>query len=326
MRVAVTGATGHVGANLVRTLLSQGHDVRALVHIDNKGIAGLGVKVFGGSLMDEAALDRAFSGAELVFHAAARISIAPGDEREVYETNVLGTRNVLRACERAGVGRLLHFSSIHAQSAEPLDEVIDEERGLASGDGLLVYDRSKADAERQVRAAVKRGLDVVVAIPTAVLGPHDYRPSPMGRVLLDLYQQDLLALVDGGFDWVDVRDVVDGAMQAAERGRSGERFLLSGHHRTLAQVAETMEQVSGRSAPAAVAPMWLARFAAPFSTAYAQLLGRAPRLTGASLHALCHHQKVSHARASEVLGYRSRPFETTVADTLGWFRAAGVVP
>lgn len=292
---------------------------------DGRGVQGLAVETSQGDLLDPGSLDRAFCGAQVVYHAAAHVSIASGDEALVRETNVVGTRHVVDACLRAGVQRLVHFSSIHALSAQPSGETIDESRPLANGRGVLPYDRSKADAEREVRSGIERGLDAVVVIPTAVLGPLDFRPSAMGRVALDLALGRLPVLVDGAFDWVDVRDVVHGSIRAAERGSKGDRFLLAGHRRTLRQLADAVQAVTGRRAPWLVLPMWLAQASAPFAAAWANVMGRSPRLTRASLQALRNHQWVSHALATRRLDYHPRPFEETIEATLAWFRSSGAL-
>jgi dihydroflavonol-4-reductase len=311
---------------LTRTLAAQGNEVRALVHDERSGLEGVDVQTMDVDVTDRASLERGFAGVDVVYHLAARISIAPGDEDVVHATNVLGVRNVVAACLQAKVRRLVHFSSIHAFDAVPLAEVIDETRPLApSTKKVLTYDRSKANGEREIRAGIEQGLDAVIVNPTAVLGPYDFRPSRMGRVLLDLYQQRLPALVEGGFDWVDVRDVVSGAIAAAERAERGEKFLLSGTHRSVAELAQMVEALTGTRAPRFVSPMWLARVGAPFSLAVSKALGRAPRFTPQSLHALRNHQRVSNQKARTKLGYTPRPLTETLADTFAWFRSAGMI-
>jgi dihydroflavonol-4-reductase len=324
MLVAITGAAGHIGANLIRELLARGVRVRALVHSDRRALAGLEVEEARADLHDASSLERAFAGAERVFHLAARISIAPGDEREVHSINVDGTRNVVDACRRAGVRRLIHFSSIHAFASRPVDRAIDEQRPLAD-DRALPYDRSKAAGERLVRDAAARGLDAIVLNPTAVLGPHDYGPSAMGQVLLDLYHGRLPALIEGGFDWVDVRDVVEGALVAADRAPAGARYLLGGERRSVRELATLCARITGRPAPRLTSPMWLARIGAPFATAAARLRGTRPLFTSASLHALRNHRLVNHERAARELGYRARPLEDTVEAAYGWFRDSGAL-
>src|SRR6185312_8655841 len=326
MNIAVTGATGHVGANLVRTLVASGHSVRALVHGGNRrGLDGVACEFVDGDILERATLDRAFAGCERVFHLAARISIAPGDEDVVHAVNVDGTRNVVAACQAARVSRLIHFSSIHALSPTPHDQAIDETRALTSSPHMPPYDRSKAQAEREVQAAIARGLDAVIVNPTAILGPHDYGPSAMGRVLLDLYYRRLPALVDGGFDWVDVRDVIAGALAAADRAPTGARYLLSGARRTVAELASIVKDVTGVRPPRITSPMWLARIGAPFATAYTRVAGKEPLYTKHSLHALRNHQLVSHDKAARELGYTSRPLIETITAAYDWFRDAGAL-
>ncbi|HWE31410.1 MAG TPA: SDR family oxidoreductase [Polyangia bacterium] len=326
MKIAVTGATGHVGANLVRTLVDDGHRVRALVHDGNRrGLDGVGCEFVDGELADAASLARAFAGCERVFHLAARISIVPGDDAVVRAVNVDGTRNVVAACEETRVARLIHFSSIHALCPEPHDLAIDETRALTSSPRMPPYDRSKAQAERIVLDAIDRGVDAVIVNPTAILGPHDYGPSAMGRVLLDLYHRKLPALVDGGFDWVDVRDIVAGALAAADRAPRGARYLLSGARKTVRELAALVEEITGVRAPRLVSPMWLARVGAPFATAVARIAGKQPLYTRHSLHALRNHQLVSHDKATRELGYTTRPLVETLTAAYDWFRQAGAL-
>lgn len=323
MTIVVTGAAGHLGGNLVRALLARGQRVRALVHRDRRAIAGLPLEIVLGDLGDPASLRRAFEGAEVVYHTAAHISILGGEWALLERTNILGTRNVVQACLEAGVRRLVHFSSIHALVQEPLDKPVDESRPLVHGNRCAPYSRSKAAAEAEVRAGQARGLDAVILNPTAIIGPYDFRPSHFGEVLLDLARGRLPALVAGGFDWVDVRDVVAGAICAAEQAPAGARYLLSGHWVTLTEIAALVEEFTGRRAPRFVCPLALARLGAPLAVAVARLIGRRPLFTPISIETLCSNRRVSHERATRELGYQPRPFRQTIADTLRWFVESG---
>lgn len=325
MTVAVTGASGHVGANLVRTLLAQGRRVRVLIHEESQALMGLDVERIAGDVRDPAALDRAFAGARAVFHLAARISISGDHGGRVQAVNATGTRNVVAACRRAGAARLVHFSSIHAFSPLPAGP-IDETRALNDVPDALAYERSKVEGERAVLAGVAEGLDAVIVNPTAILGPHDYRPSPMGTVLLDLYRRRFPALVDGGFNWVDVRDVVAGALAAEQKGRRGERYILSGRWTTFAELAALVSDITRVPTPRMVTPMWLARVGAGVTEIYGRVTGAPVRFTGESLKALRHWREVSCDKARRELGYEPRPLHDTVADTFSWFHEAGVIP
>jgi dihydroflavonol-4-reductase len=323
MTTVVTGATGHVGANLVRALLAQGRRVRALIHINRRAIEGLDVEIVEGDVCDVASLRGAFNGAEVVYHLAARISISMGEWPLLERINVTGTRNVVEACLRSGVRRLVHFSSIHAIIQEPLDVPVDELRPLVESKRCPPYDRSKATGEREVHKGIEQGLDAVIIIPTGIIGPYDYEPSYFGEALLTIARGKLPALIAGGFDWVDVRDVVEGAMRAEERAPAGARYLLSGHWVSVPEIAAIVEQATGAPVPRLVCPMWLAPAGIPFTTALARLTGKRPLYTSASLRALCGNRNISHERATRDLDYNPRPFRETIVDTLQWFEENG---
>jgi dihydroflavonol-4-reductase len=317
MSVVVTGATGHVGANLVRALLAQGRPTRALVHVDRKAVEGLDVEVFEGDICNPDSLVDAFEGAEVVYHLAVHISIRNDQWPLLESVNVIGSRNVVEACLRCGVRRLVHFSSIHATTQELTDIPASESRHYPP------YDRSKSAAEREVRQGIARGLDAVIISPTAIIGPYDYKPSHFGEALLKLADGKLPALVSGGFDWVDVRDVIQGAMRAEERAPTGAKYILSGHWVSLRDVAALVEQMTDAPAPGFVCPMWLARVGAPIVTALDRLRGRRPLYTSASLQALRDNRNISYQKATKELDYHPRPFRETLIDTLRWFEETG---
>lgn len=326
MITLVTGATGHIGMALVQALLQDKRHVRVIVRDHGHLLDGLDVERVQGDIRAPEVVRRAVEGVEVVYHLAAHISIVRGEEGLIEECNVAGVRNVVRACLDAGVRRLVHFSSIHALSERPAAGLVDEGRPLVNPwDIVPAYDRSKALGERAVQAGLLRGLDAVIVNPTAVLGPPDHRPSAMGQVLLDIYRRQLVGLVGGGFNFVDVRDVVAGAMAAEARGRSGHRYLLSGHWLSIQELAGIVQEVTGVKAPWFVCPMWLARATAPLAEAYADVVKQPARFTSTALHALRNHRRISNRKAQEELGYRARPTKETVADTFDWFRAAKVI-
>lgn len=319
----VTGATGHIGANLVRALLAQGRPVRALLHVNRRAIEGLEVEIARGDVCDLASLCRAFDGAEVVYHLAGRISLSMGDWSLLEAVNITGARNVVEACLQCGVRRLVHFSSIHALIQEPLDVPVDESRPLVESRSCPSYDRSKAAGEKEVRKGIERGLDAVIINPTGVIGPYDFEPSYFGDALLAIACRKLPALVGGGFDWVDARDVVAGAMRAEECAPTGAKYLLSGHWVSVPGLAALVEEITGVPAPRLVCPLWLAHVGTPFAVAFARLTGGRPFYTSDSLRALKSNHNISHERASRDLGYNPRPFRETIIGTLRWFQENG---
>ena len=323
MTVVITGACGHVGANLVRTLIDRGRPTRCLVHVNTRALEGLNTEIAQGDTCDLDSLCRAFAGADVVYHLAACISLSMNDWPRLEKINVLGTRNVVEACLRTGVRRLVHFSSIHALVQEPMSLPVDESRPLVASPEYPPYDRSKAAAEVEVRRGIEKGLDAVIINPTAITGPHDYQPSYFGETVLSLARRSLPALVTGGFDWVDVRDVVVGALRAEEAAPAGAKYLLSGHWVSMVDIAAVVAEVTGVPAKRLVVPLWLARVGAPFIQAASRINGKRPLCTGVSLRALKSNRNISHERASRELGYQPRPFRETIDDTLRWFEENG---
>lgn len=319
MITVVTGATGHIGANLVRALVQRGDVVRAVVHLDTSALQGLDVELVSGDVCDPASLTRCFAGADVVYHLAGRISIVSDDAAEVEAVNYVGTHNVVRACMRGDVGRLVHFSSVHAVLDLGAAVVVDETTPLADEASQPSYDRTKARGERLVLDAVRGGLNAVVVAPTAVIGPYDWRPSHFGRVLLAMARGRLPVIMEGGFDWVDVRDVVMGAIAAAERAPSGRKYLLSGTWCSLRQMAGIVAGIMGATPPRVVVPRTVAQFCSPLAEAVCVRLKHRPLYTPYSVRAVQGHRHVSHALASEELGYAPRSLERTLDDTCGWF-------
>jgi len=321
LTVVVTGSAGHIGANLIRRLVEDGRTTRAVIRHDARALVGVPVEVAQANVLDREALRRAFDGASVVYHLAAYITItgSKADANRAHEINVLGPRNVVQCCLDAGVSRLVHVSSVHAFSQNPLNVPIDESRPLADTEPSSAdYDRSKALGEREVLAGVERGLDATIVSPSGVLGPLDFKPSRMGLVLRALAARRLPAVVEGGYDWVDVRDVVDGMVAAEEQGARGERTILSGHWLSIRDLARTVGTVTGKWIPSWPCPQSIALAAAPLAQRITDTLGQPPLFTIESMRVLQGNSRFSHEKASRTLGYNPRPIADTIRDTLDW--------
>ena len=325
MTAVVTGAGGFVGGNLVRALLDDGQTVRAGILQDPGGLEGLEVDLVQLDVLDMDSLVSAFQGADVVYHCAAAISIMGGQGGRVESINIQGTENVVEACLTAGVGRLVHFSSVHALDPMPADETIDEDRALALGDHFPAYTRSKAGGEMAVLAGVERGLDAVILNPSGILGPYDFKPSLLGQTLMQLYRRSLPALVDGAYDFVDVRDVVQSAIVASTRGTSGQRYLLSGHWSSVQDLALAAEAATGKRAPRMVTPLWVARWTAPLFEMFSALTGTRPLYTRESVQVLADNAQFDISRARADLGHEPRPLKDSMVDTYAWMEEAGML-
>lgn len=320
MRIALTGASGHIGANLCHALLTEGHEVRVLINRTSKSLEGIPVERIPGSVLDKKSLESLIDSCQVVIHLAATISIRGVSDRDLLSININGTNNILEVVNRLSVKRFIHFSSIHALTQEPFNETLDETRPLALKDPIL-YNRSKAWSEQLVLDAILRGLDGVIINPTSVIGPNDFRPSLVGKAIIQICKNKLPGLVPGGYDWVDVRDVVSGTLQAIKKGRKGERYLLSGHWLSLPDLVGIISQYHPIKERHAILPYWLAELGVPFLKMYALLRGADPLYTSESLDIIKHsHRMISCDKAGKEFGYQPRPIRETIKDTLEWFK------
>jgi dihydroflavonol-4-reductase len=316
----VTGATGHIGNVLVQKLIKRGEKVRALIpHNESReSIKDLNVEAVEGDVLNLDSVFESMRGIRGVFHLAGIISIMPGPDPFVRRVNVDGTKNILQAAKESGVDKVVYTSSIHAiQRVE--DGVIDESVPYDMENPYGAYDRSKAEATFEVLNSARDGLDAVVVCPTGVIGPYDYRGSMMGSVIHDAATAKPALYVDGAYDFVDVRDVADGLINASSKGKRGESYILSGNKISVRYLLETVREITGRHFLQLKIPFDLAKFAALFTPMYYRLAHATPRFTPYSLEVLKSNSNISHAKATRELGYKPRSIYESISDTVKWF-------
>jgi dihydroflavonol-4-reductase len=323
MRIVVTGSNGHIGRNFVGRLVSEGHDVCGF-DLNSPVDLPAGVEFVQGDVRDGEALVRCFAGADQVFHLAALISIDGDRGGLVQEVNVKGAATAAEAARQTAVGRYVHFSSVHAFDATST-LVVDEDSPRALGPRFAAYDRSKAEGEAEVRKVIEAGLNGVIVHPSGVIGAADHEPSRAGGGLLDAARGRLPVMVQGGFDFVDIRDVIAGALAAAERGERGRNYILSGSKTTIADMSSAAAKRAGAPAPLVILPRWLLRPLATLPTLVGRIRGREPIFTTESIDTLGTVARFSHDRAARELGYRPRPIEETIEGLVGWFIEAGML-
>lgn len=318
MKIAVTGASGHIGNCLVREVLKQGARIKVLVHDFRNDLDAMDVELVQGNLLEPESLNSLCKGADVVFHLAARITLDNRSSGQVLAINVKGTQNILKAAQASGIKKFIHFSSIDAFQTDSSDRILDENRTLVETN-KSIYGFSKAESEREVLKAVKEGLNAVILSPTAVIGPFDYRGSILGQALLKIYQNKIPFLVNGGYNWVDVRDVASAAIQAIDSGRNGEKYILSGNFCNLKELSFLISKLSGCRIPKLV-PVSLARLACPFFQLYSSVTKKEPLYTNQSLDLLqSSPENISSKKAEIELGYKPRALEETLRDAFNWY-------
>lgn len=318
--VLVTGATGFVGWHVAKKLVERGCQVRALSR--SGAIADLAVESVRGDLRDFPSLQSAVAGCDTVFHVAADYRLWSARPEEMYASNVEGTRNLIRAAQQAGCQRIVYCSTVGAIGMRA-GLVADEASPVSLADMKGHYKRSKFLAEEVAREAAREGAPVVIVNPTTPLGEHDAKPTPTGKVIVDFLQGKIPAYIDTGLNYVDVQDVAEGHVLAAERGRIGERYILGAENLTLIAMLERLARPAGRPAPRLRLPYFVAYGAALASTAWANVSGQHPGIPLDGVRYAHLKMWVSHGKAERELGYRPAPIDAALERAVRWFREHG---
>ena len=316
--VLVTGASGFVGFHVARALVERGFPVRALVRPASR-LKDLDIEVSVGDLRDPGSLVRAVEGCGVVFHVAADYRLWARNPQELLDSNVSGTRNILEASRRAGVERVVYTSTVGCISFPPGD-LGSEDTPVALAEMTGIYKRSKFMAEQVALEYAASGFPVVIVNPTAPVGDHDSKPTPTGKIIVDFLRGDMPAFIDTGLNLVDVRDVALGHLQALERGRPGERYILGCENLTLAQILDRLAKVSGLKAPAYRLPYGVAWVAGVISTGWARLTGQEPRAPLDAVRMARKKMWVSQEKAVRELGFSPGPVDEALRRAVEWFR------
>ncbi len=325
----VTGAAGHLGSTIVRTLVAQDQKVRALVLPTDKLAEKLPseVECIKGDVRDIESLQPFFEPApeleKVVIHTAGIVTIASSYNQLVYDVNVTGTKNILDQSLIHGARKMIHVSSVHALPDKPANEVRSEISHYNPDEVNGLYSRTKSEASALALNAAEEGLDVSIVLPSGISGPYDSGRGHMTQLLVDYCKGRLTAGIHGGYDFVDVRDVADGILACVDRGRKGESYILSNRYFSIPELLEIFHQVTGRKPVKTFLPTWFAKVTAPLAELYYKVLKQPPLYTPYSIEVLTENSNFSHEKASRELGYTTRPMEETVRDSLTWLEQIG---
>ena len=323
----VTGVSGFLGSAVARALALRGYKVRALVRPSsprtNLDIPGL--EIVEGDMRSAADTTRAATGARYVFHVAADYRIWARDPAEIISNNKLGTECMLKAAKAGGAERIVYTSSVATLRMRTDGTSVGESDPLAETDAIGAYKRSKIVAEKIALAMAADGLPVVIVNPSTPIGPNDVRPTPSGRIVIEAAAGRMPAFVDTGLNVVHVDDAALGHLQALERGRIGERYVLGGENLSLADMLAMIAKLCGRTPPRIRLPRQAIFPLAWAAEAVAQVTGREPFVTADGLRMAKYRMFVSSEKAQRELGYTARPALEAFADALTWFRAKGML-
>jgi dihydroflavonol-4-reductase len=333
LKAFVTGATGFLGSHVARVLAEQGAELRLLVRptSDLRNLDGLDADRVVGDLRDAASIEKALSGCDVVFHVAADYRLWVRDPGEMYRSNVEGTRCLLEAARKQGVRRVVYTSSVATMGftsdlSSKNGNLADEQSPVGIADMIGHYKRSKFMAEQVAVDAARSGVDVVIVNPTTPIGERDIKPTPTGRIVVDFLKRKFPAYVETGLNLVDATECASGHVQALEKGRSGERYILGGENLTLKQILDRLAAITGLPSPSVKLPYIFALAAGVVDEMVTgRLLGREPRATIDAVRMGRKMMFVSSAKAERELGWRAVSMDAALRRSVDWFRGNGYV-
>ena len=332
MLAFVTGATGFLGSHVARALAEQGAQLRLLVRptSDLRNISDLNADRVEGDLRDSVSIEKAMAGCDTVFHVAADYRLWVRDPQEMYRSNVEGTRSLLAAAQKQGVRRVVYTSSVATMgftaNGSSSGNIADENSPVSLEDMIGHYKRSKFIAEQVAFEAARAGVDVVVVNPTTPVGERDIKPTPSGRIIVDFLKRKFPAYVETGLNLVDATECARGHVQALEKGRSGQRYILGGENLTLKQILDRLAAITGLRSPTVKLPYVFA-----FATGVVdemvngRLRGREPRATIDAVRMGRKMMFVNSTKAEQELGWRTVPVDGALRRAVEWFRGNGYV-
>lgn len=322
MMTLVTGATGFIGAALVRQLLDQGDTLRVLSRSDSdrRNLDGLKVEIADGDLQDAASLYKAVKGCQRLYHVAAHYSLWAPEPQLFYRINVEGTKNLMQAAWEAGMERVVYTSTVGTLGIPTDGQPGNEETPVSLSDMVGHYKRSKYLAERAVVQMARQGLPVVIVNPSAPVGPRDIKPTPTGQMIVDFLKGKMWAYLDTGMNLIDVEDVARGHILAMEKGRIGQKYILGHRNMALREIFETLGNISDIKPPTFKAPYVLALSAAYLSEGVSWLTQKPPSVPLIGVKMAKKRMYFDSSKAVRELGLPQSPIEEALEKAVGWFR------
>ncbi len=322
----ITGATGFIGHHVAAALIRRGWSLRALCRRrppPSVDIPGISWQI--GDIRNPGEVMSAISGAEAVFHVAADYRLWSPQPREIYESNVTGTINVLQAALDTGVGRVVHTSSVGALGLRPDGGPADEATPVSLNDMVGHYKRSKFLAEREAEKFLDKGLPVVFVHPSTPVGPGDRKPTPTGKIIVDFLNAKMPAYLDTGLNLVDVRDVAEGQCLAFEKGRIGEKYILGNRNLSLAEIFKILSAISNIPAPRVRLPYTPILLLAGMLHLVSMATGREPLFPYEGVKMAAKRMYFDPSKAIRELGFPQTPVEKALSEAVAWFKENGYV-
>jgi dihydroflavonol-4-reductase len=322
----VTGANGHLGNTLVKMLINQNFNIRALIlkGDSKKHLKNSMVQIYEGDVRDKNSLLPLFDLCNteytykdvVLVHTAGIVSISSKKHQLMYDVNVNGTKNIVDLALENHIGKLIYISSVHALKELPIDETIKETLVFDPDLVYGTYAKTKAIATKYVVEKMNEGLNAIIIHPSGIIGPNDYGHAHMTMMIEDYLNGFLTSRVNGAYDFVDVRDVSKAIIQAANQYKIKTNYIISGHYINLKDLFEHLKIISGKKLRINVLPMWFAKLTAPLAEIFYKIRKLPPIYSKYSLYTLNSNANFSREKARIDLNYQPRPIEETLYDTM----------
>jgi dihydroflavonol-4-reductase len=325
MKTFITGATGFIGASIVRGLLKDGREVRALVRAgsDTSNLAGLDIELWKGDLLDRDSLRQGLKGCDVLYHAAADYRLWTRNPRQMYRINVEGTTAVLEAALENGLSRVVYTSSVGTLGNPGDGTPGAEDTPVTLGDMVGHYKKSKFLAEREAESFVARGLHLVIVNPSTPVGPLDIKPTPTGKIIVDFLSRRMPAYLDTGLNIIAVEDCARGHILAEQKGRVGEKYVLGNTNLTLRDIFALLEEITGLAAPRVRLPYTPILLAAYINEGIARITGKEPLIPLAGVQMAAKFMFFDSSKAVRELGLPQTPVKDALRRAVEWFRDNG---
>lgn len=327
MKTFVTGATGFIGASIVRELLRDGREVKALVRPSSNlsNLKGLDVEIWEGDLLDTAGLRNGLKGCTVLYHAAADYRLWTPDSEEMYRTNVGGTVSVLTAALESNISRVVYTSSVGTLGNPGNGVPGNEDTKVSLADMAGAYKKSKFLAEREAERFVVRGLPLVIVNPSTPVGPRDIKPTPTGKIIVDFLKRKMPAYLDTGLNLISVEDCARGHILAEQKGSPGRAYILGNANLSLRDIFLMLQEITEIPAPKVRVPYVPVLAAAWFNEGLSRITGREPLIPLAGVRMAAQYMFFDPGRAVHELGLPQTPVKEALERAVEWFRTNGYV-
>jgi dihydroflavonol-4-reductase len=327
MKTFITGATGFIGASIVRELLKDGREVRALVRkgSDTSNLTGLDVEFWQGDLLDHAGLGKGLKGCDVLYHAAADYRLWTRDPAEMYRINVDGTVAILEAALKNGLSRVVYTSSVGTLGNPGDGTPGSEDAPVSLADMVGHYKKSKFLAEQAAETFVARGLPLVIVNPSTPVGPLDIKPTPTGKIIVDFLNRRMPAYLDTGLNIIAVEDCARGHILAERKGNIGRKYILGNSNLTLREIFAILAEITGLTAPKVRLPYTPILLAAYINEGFSRITGRKPLIPLAGVQMAAKFMYFDPSRAVRELGLPQTPVREALQRAVEWFRQNGYV-